>query len=63
MFWVNLAIRNPLDVDVSLSNLTLRVRDTKSDDDTFPDFVDIESLDDVVLAARESRTVSNNLAN
>lgn len=60
---MNLAIRNPLDVDVSLSNLTLRVRDTKSDDDTFPDFVDIESLDDVVLAARESRTVSNNLAN
>ena len=59
-FWVDLSIRNPLDVDVSLSALTVGVREAASPpefSDTL-DFIKVEVVDDIQLGAKETRTVS-----
>ena len=59
IFWVDLVVKNPLDVEVALSALTIRVRDgTSPDADTVPDFVEVERIDDVILGARDTRTVT-----
>lgn len=58
-FWVDLAIRNPLDVDVTLSSLTILVREALVNEEAgdHPDFVEVEVVDDIQLGAKESRTV------
>ena len=57
-FWVDLVLRNPLDVDVSLSALTLSVREVSIEQSTSaPDFLEVESVDDIVLGPRDTRTV------
>jgi hypothetical protein len=59
-FWVDLAVRNPLDAEVNLSNLTLVVQDV-NESQPFGEshsLVDVDIIEDVVLAPRESRTVS-----
>ncbi|KAH8102427.1 ER-golgi trafficking TRAPP I complex 85 kDa subunit-domain-containing protein [Cristinia sonorae] len=57
-FWADLAIRNPLDVDVTLSALTIVLREVSSPESgKCPDFVDVEVIDDVQLGAKESRTI------
>ncbi|KAI0715153.1 ER-golgi trafficking TRAPP I complex 85 kDa subunit-domain-containing protein [Earliella scabrosa] len=57
-FWVDLVVRNPLEVDVTLSNLTVTVRETSSKDvDTTQDFVEVEVIEDVTLGPRDTRTI------
>jgi len=59
IFWVDLAIQNPLNTEVNLSNLTVTVRETTSTDSkSAMASVDIEVIDDVILGAKETRTVS-----
>ncbi|KAL1737123.1 ER-golgi trafficking TRAPP I complex 85 kDa subunit-domain-containing protein [Schizophyllum commune] len=50
-FWVDVALRNPLEADVFLNNLTLKL----ADEDVGG--VDIEVLDDIQLGPRETRTI------
>jgi hypothetical protein len=58
-FWVDLAIQNPLDTEVNLSNLTVTVREiTSTDSKSAMAYVDIEVIDDIILGAKETRTVS-----
>jgi len=57
-FWVNLAMRNPLDTEVNLSNLTITVQESNSPNaESAKAFVDVEIISNVVLGARETRTV------
>ena len=48
-------LQNPLDVDVNLANLTVVVKEEHSD--TPADFVEVEVIDDIILSAKETRTV------
>jgi trafficking protein particle complex subunit 8 len=58
IFWVELVLRNPLDTEVNLSNLTIAVQETNSHNaESAKAFVDVETISDVILAAREIRTV------
>jgi len=58
-FWIDLAIRNPLDTEINLSNLTVTAQETTSTDLTSAmAHVDIEIIDDIILGAKETRTVS-----
>jgi trafficking protein particle complex subunit 8 len=51
-------MRNPLDAEVNLSNLTVTVREKSSTDAKSPvAYVDVEIIDDIILGANESRTV------
>ncbi|KAI8981263.1 ER-golgi trafficking TRAPP I complex 85 kDa subunit-domain-containing protein [Trametes punicea] len=57
-FWVDVVLRNPLDVEVILSGLTVSVRlASDKDAETNPDFVEVEVLDDVALGAMDTRTI------
>ncbi|KAI0721227.1 ER-golgi trafficking TRAPP I complex 85 kDa subunit-domain-containing protein [Cerioporus squamosus] len=57
-FWVDLVVRNPLEVEVSLSSLTVVLREASGKDaETAPEFVEVEVIDDVVLGPRDTRTV------
>ncbi|KZT72776.1 hypothetical protein DAEQUDRAFT_749133 [Daedalea quercina L-15889] len=57
-FWVDLGIRNPLDVEVNLSGLSVIVREASSSDhSTTPDFVEVEVVDGITLGPREYRTI------
>ncbi|TRM66415.1 ER-golgi trafficking TRAPP I complex 85 kDa subunit-domain-containing protein [Schizophyllum amplum] len=51
-FWVDVALRNPLEAHVVLNNLTL-----KFGDETVPGTVDVETLDEIQLGPRENRTI------
>ncbi|KDQ63410.1 hypothetical protein JAAARDRAFT_169218 [Jaapia argillacea MUCL 33604] len=58
VFWVDLVLENPLDVELTLTNLTITVHDAKSSNtDSSSDFVEVEVLDEIVLNPRESRTI------
>lgn len=58
-FWVDLVVRNPLEVEVSLSSLTVTVRDASlTDDDTPQEFIEVEIIEEITLGARDTRTVS-----
>ena len=58
-FWIDVVLRNPLNVEVTLSNLTVVVRDSKAEDPSVnADFVNVEVIEDLTLGARDSRTVS-----
>ncbi|KAF5375128.1 hypothetical protein D9758_000414 [Tetrapyrgos nigripes] len=57
-FWVELAVHNPLEVEVTLSNLTIGIRESSSDDpSSSKSFVEVEIVDTVVLGPREIRTI------
>jgi trafficking protein particle complex subunit 8 len=57
-FWVDLVLRNPLDSEVNLSNLTVVVEVSQAAYADPPDtFVELEIISDVILGARETRTV------
>jgi len=58
-FWVDLVVRNPLDAELNLANLTLVVRDVNGphpEGESDP-LVDVDIIEDVVLAPQEIRTV------
>jgi hypothetical protein len=58
VFWVDLVIRNPLDAEVNLSKLTVIMGEAPSHDaEPTKTFVEVDVIDDVVLGARETRTV------
>ena len=58
-FWVDLVVKNPLDVEISLSALTVSVREVANRDaHDAPDFVQVERIDDITLGAKDTRTVS-----
>ena len=55
---MDLVLKNPLDVEVSLSALTITLRESSSTgEDTTQDFVQAEVVDDVVLGPKDTRTV------
>jgi hypothetical protein len=57
-FWVDLVLRNPLDVDVNLSNLTVTVQASDSNPASdASESLEVEVIDDIHLNALESRTV------
>jgi trafficking protein particle complex subunit 8 len=57
-FWIDLVLRNPLDAEVNLSNVTVILQESNARDSSSTNgFVDVELVDNVVLAPRESRTV------
>jgi len=57
-FWLDLVLRNPLDAEVNLSNLTLTVKESNSEDPcSSKAYIEVELIDDLVLGAKELRTV------
>ncbi|KAH9944035.1 ER-golgi trafficking TRAPP I complex 85 kDa subunit-domain-containing protein [Epithele typhae] len=57
-FWVDLVLKNPLDVEVWISALTVRVRDASAQDtENEPDFLEVERIDDIKLGAKDTRTI------
>ena len=57
-------MRNPLNIEISLSGLTVIVRDAKAEGlSADPDFINVEVIDDFILGARDSRTVSPDIRN
>ena len=59
-FWVDVVLRNPLNVEVTISGLTVLIQDAKEPEQaSTSDLVEVEVIDDLVLGARESRTVSD----
>ena len=59
-FWLDLVLRNPLDVDVTLSGLTAVVEDAAGQAGP-SDLVEVEAIDDITLNAKETRTVCGSL--
>ncbi|KAJ3734691.1 ER-golgi trafficking TRAPP I complex 85 kDa subunit-domain-containing protein, partial [Lentinula guzmanii] len=58
LFWVDLALKNPLDVDITLANLTLIVKESDVVDPS-PSRVPvvIEVIENVTIGAKETRTI------
>ncbi|KZP10535.1 hypothetical protein FIBSPDRAFT_1051266 [Athelia psychrophila] len=56
-FWIDLVLRNPLDTEVNLSNLTVTVQEAASTSNSALSQVEVEIIDDVVLGAKETRTI------
>ena len=55
-----MVLRNPLDVEVTLSGFTIGIRESSSDDDeSAREFVEVEVIDDIVLGAKDTRTVGH----
>ncbi|KAK0464963.1 ER-golgi trafficking TRAPP I complex 85 kDa subunit-domain-containing protein [Desarmillaria tabescens] len=58
-FWIDLALRNPLDTEVNLSEVTVVVEESKKQEpSSSKQFVDVQTVDDVVLGPKESKIVS-----
>ncbi|PPQ62964.1 hypothetical protein CVT24_006070 [Panaeolus cyanescens] len=57
LFWVDLALYNPLDAEITLSNLTVVVQQGKKGDYTPADFVEVEVLKELVLPPRQHAMV------
>jgi hypothetical protein len=49
---------NPLNVDVTLANLTVTVHESGTEEPSSNDLADVEVLSSIILDARETRTVS-----
>ncbi|GBE78241.1 hypothetical protein SCP_0111240 [Sparassis crispa] len=57
-FWVDLVLHNSLNVEVTLSGLSVVVREKSAGDaDPNDDLVNIEVVDDIVLEAKDTRTI------
>jgi trafficking protein particle complex subunit 8 len=54
-FWIDLVLRNPLDADVTLSDLSVNISGESED---LLSCTEIESLDEIRLGGKEQRTVS-----
>ncbi|KAH7885908.1 ER-golgi trafficking TRAPP I complex 85 kDa subunit-domain-containing protein, partial [Phlebopus sp. FC_14] len=57
-FWVDIALRNPLDTEVNLANLTTVVEAENHDASWILEHMYIDCVDEITLGAKESRTVS-----
>ncbi|KAH9950452.1 ER-golgi trafficking TRAPP I complex 85 kDa subunit-domain-containing protein [Amylocystis lapponica] len=57
-FWVDLVMRNPLDVEVTLSGLSVEIGEASSHGaDSARDFLEVEVLDDIVIDPQDTRTI------
>ena len=57
-FWVDLTIRNSLDTEVNLSDLSVTVQGLPlTDPPSATSTVEVETIDDIILGAKEARTV------
>ncbi|CAL1695522.1 unnamed protein product [Somion occarium] len=56
-FWLDLVVRNPLDVDVTLSGLTAIAEEVAAGEAGPSDLVEVEAVDDISLSAKETRTI------
>ncbi|EMD42167.1 hypothetical protein CERSUDRAFT_90771 [Gelatoporia subvermispora B] len=57
-FWVDLVLRNPLDVEMVLSGFTVAVKEAGSEDNNpAEDLAEVEVIDDIILGAKEIRTI------
>jgi hypothetical protein len=57
-FWIDLVLRNPLDAEVNLANMTVVLQQSSVQECSSADgFVEVEVVDNVVLAPKESQTV------
>lgn len=56
-FWVDINLRNPLDTEVNLANLTVIIESSSGDTAWIRENIAIETLEEIVLNAKESRTV------
>lgn len=56
-FWVDVALQNPLDTEVTLTNLALVVEAKDKDTSWIHKYVTVECVDEIVLGAKEHRTV------
>ncbi|KAF9010359.1 hypothetical protein BDZ89DRAFT_996309 [Hymenopellis radicata] len=57
-FWIDVSLRNPLDTEVNLSHFTVIVEEANSQPSTSKHAIEVETIADIVLGARESRIVS-----
>ncbi|KAF9076140.1 ER-golgi trafficking TRAPP I complex 85 kDa subunit-domain-containing protein [Rhodocollybia butyracea] len=57
-FWIDLALKNPLDVDVTLTDLTVTVQESNENDpSSSKSFLDVEIVKSVSIGPRETRTI------
>ncbi|KIY45752.1 hypothetical protein FISHEDRAFT_66805 [Fistulina hepatica ATCC 64428] len=57
-FWIDLVLRNPLNTDVTLSNVTVRVRESNSDDaSSSKAIVEVGIIDQIILGPKDSCTI------
>lgn len=57
-FWIDLFLRNPLDVEVNLSNVTVILEESDARDPSSAiAFVEVELIENIVLGPKECRTV------
>ncbi|KIJ68594.1 hypothetical protein HYDPIDRAFT_125323 [Hydnomerulius pinastri MD-312] len=57
-FWVDVTLRNPLDTEVTLANLTLVLEAQNQDSAWVAENVNVEVIEEVTLSAKESRSIS-----
>ncbi|KAG6819496.1 hypothetical protein H0H93_011310 [Arthromyces matolae] len=57
VFWIDLVLRNPLDTEVNLANLTLIVQEANENTPTSSPFVEVGVIKEIVLSGKETRTV------
>ncbi|KAF9015517.1 ER-golgi trafficking TRAPP I complex 85 kDa subunit-domain-containing protein [Cyathus striatus] len=57
LFWVDVGLENPLDVEVNLSNFSLIARYTDNRDDPDESNLEVEVLPDIMLGRQESRII------
>ncbi|KAG2075048.1 hypothetical protein BDR04DRAFT_1006461 [Suillus decipiens] len=57
-FWIDITLRNPLDTEVTLANPTVIVESSFGDAAWIRDNITIETAEDTILYANESRTIS-----
>lgn len=57
-FWVDITLRNPLDTEVTLAKPTVIVESSSGDAAWIQDNITIETAEDTILYANESRTIS-----
>lgn len=55
---MDLVIRNPFNTEVNLSGLTVVVTGLPSGSEWTPELVDVETLDEIILDPKETRTVN-----
>ncbi len=58
-FWIDLVLRNPFNVEVTMTNLTALIKDTGCEDpQSSYDYIETEVVDELTLNSKETRTVS-----
>lgn len=54
LFWMDLIIRNPLDAEINLSNVTLLVKENVSNPASTDDFIEVEVVKEVTIGPQSS---------